>query len=296
MISGEEFAAGAQQLAAHWARCLPGEPPWRWQPSRQPFAAAAVSCAAREALKMMLTADFQQQNETTNTGYIRCVQGGGYLELQRVQQAAPNPGGSTPAVGDSNLELLASDSEGAEEADAADARQCTPAGVAAGCLGASGASTEAPAQAPPVPPEQRLLLMLTCHIAYHLSYRVPVLYFEVKQPAAAAAAFAADFVPAVGCLLPPACCRASPPMACHAPSSFLASPPLAPALPCRPPQVAGRNGAPLGLGAALAALPQLRGATAGTRPDTVVTQEVMTRRQLAWAAIAALVPLGLPRN
>jgi hypothetical protein len=43
MISGEEFAAGAQQLAAHWARCLPGEPPWRWQASRQPFAAAAVS-------------------------------------------------------------------------------------------------------------------------------------------------------------------------------------------------------------------------------------------------------------
>jgi hypothetical protein len=51
MISKEEFAAGAQQLAAHWARWLPGEPPWRWQPSRQPFAAAAVSFASRGSLE-----------------------------------------------------------------------------------------------------------------------------------------------------------------------------------------------------------------------------------------------------
>lgn len=42
MISAEEFAAGAQQLAAVWSERLPDEPPWRWVPADHPFAASQV--------------------------------------------------------------------------------------------------------------------------------------------------------------------------------------------------------------------------------------------------------------
>lgn len=38
MISAEDFATGAQQLAAVWSERLPGEPPWRWVPADHPFA------------------------------------------------------------------------------------------------------------------------------------------------------------------------------------------------------------------------------------------------------------------
>ena len=67
--------------------------------------------------------------------------------------------------------LPGSDEEGT---DPADARQRQFAGEQAGAGEAAAPQCVA---VPPAPAQQ--VLWLACHIVYHLSYRVPVLFFEV---------------------------------------------------------------------------------------------------------------------
>lgn len=181
MITAEEFAAGAQMLAAAWGRCLAGDTQWCWQASTHPFAASVgggyLSCVQRTVLPPPLP----PEAAPAAAGALPPTD-----QPSSAQRKAGSPGPASTSSGDVGFAIQE------EEED--------PASVAGSPAGSSS------------PPQ---LLTLTCHVAYHPSYRVPVLYFEAVGP----------------------------------------------------------NGVPLGLGAVLSALPQLRQAAASGKPHTVVTQE-----------------------
>lgn len=140
MLSAEQFAQGAQQLAAAWQRCAaPREPAWRWVPSQQP-----------------------------------CTQGGGYLALQRPLQppaagssaSGDPPGSCGRASGEACGSSVSSPAQALDEQHEEEEPD-----AAAAPWGPSAAGAEQQQRG-----EQ---LDLACHIAFHPSYQVPVLYFEV---------------------------------------------------------------------------------------------------------------------
>lgn len=89
---------------------------------------------------------------------VALLQGGGYLAAQRsIEHAAGSLAAADPDIpGEEGPEA-----EEDANADPADARQ-----QGAAAAGAAGAASEH-------------RLSLACHIAYHPSYQVPALYFEV---------------------------------------------------------------------------------------------------------------------
>lgn len=159
------------------------------------------------------------------------------------------------------------------ELDPADARQALSLGSSSsGSGGGGGGGPGSHAIVAAAAPLARLAL--TCHVAYHLSYRVPVLFFEVGSWHAAlrllcrpARLLQLQSVRSQTAKLP-ACCKLQnqgPCCMCPPRDPFVA-------------QAAGLDGAPLGLDTLLAALPRLREAVCGGQPGTVVTQEVRTEQ------------------
>ncbi|PSC71902.1 ubiquitin-like-conjugating enzyme ATG10 [Micractinium conductrix] len=173
LLTPEDFAAGAAALEQAWAAALPSEPAWRWVPVSQPFAAAAGG-------GYLAT---EQQLE----GPAAAAAG----EAPGAAQAAAGGGGGAgtapAAAADSSEDVLevlpGSDEEGT---DPADARQRQFAGEQAGAGEAAAPQCVA---VPPAPAQQ--VLWLACHIVYHLSYRVPVLFFEASDQGGAPLGLAA---------------------------------------------------------------------------------------------------------
>ncbi|EFN54044.1 hypothetical protein CHLNCDRAFT_136113 [Chlorella variabilis] len=139
MITAEEFAAGAQMLAAAWGRCLAGDTQWCWQASTHPFAAS---------VRTVLPPPLPPEAAPAAAGALPPTD-----QPSSAQRKAGSPGPASTSSGDVGFAIQE------EEED--------PASVAGSPAGSSS------------PPQ---LLTLTCHVAYHPSYRVPVLYFEAVGP------------------------------------------------------------------------------------------------------------------
>ena len=215
--------------------------------------------------------------------YEHVLQGGGYLarqqtlpspqaQLPAVEAPAAEPAGGMPACSSSSSSSsigISGCEDAEEEDDPADARlaphDCgnsrplehlgpTPAAAAVEAVVAS-------------------VVCLACHIAYHPSHQVPVLYLEVGGRAGVVWKQTEDCcMPVCGCMAGASATRELQQQ--HAAARIFAAhlSPRPPQWPCK--QATGRDGAPLALPALLAALPRLQEAVEGGQPYTVLTQEV----------------------
>ncbi|KAL4440427.1 hypothetical protein ABPG75_003428 [Micractinium tetrahymenae] len=177
-ISAAEFSAGAVQLVEAWKRVLPGEPAWRWVAARQAFAAAmggGYLAMQRDMVPPAAAPPPAQHPAGAHGEQAAAAAQGPAAEGQAQSSNGRRSSGAVAAA--TNLEDGTEELEcDAADLDPADARQALALGSSGGGCGrpAGGAADDAAAHA--------ARLALTCHVAYHLSYRVPVLYFEASGP------------------------------------------------------------------------------------------------------------------
>lgn len=177
VIDAAEFSAGAEQLVAEWRRVLPGEAAWLWVPARQPFAAAMGGgyLALQRDVISQPVAQPPVQHPTGLRGNPTAAAQGLSARQQPEDPAAKRNDSVAAAAGleDDGMELGSSEAE----LDPADARQALSLGSSSsGSGGGGGGGPGSHAIVAAAAPLARLAL--TCHVAYHLSYRVPVLFFE----------------------------------------------------------------------------------------------------------------------